>query len=296
MISRNLSIFFPIELYQYSTDTQRYSRLQPPLQITNTTMTFLPHFMDKFKDDLSETEWSEWKQKWKKKGTLWGISEYYRNYFTRGYDFIKIIQNNQSFPYETKTIIPYFKGNPIDTDQFGWGFPIYQIPDTILGCMVLKYRPTVSELVDVVLVNPEFESDPWNDQYNFLPFPKHRNIPFYELKWISKFIFGFFYQEKPKGYYWKMNASNICIPTTDSKNAFATSFECFQSYHQLPPFENHYFQDTMTQLREIGNESSSMRQTPIETTNISFSLSFLFFLLALLLILFYVRFFRFHRI
>jgi len=287
---KNLSIFFPIELYQYSTKTFRYSRLQPPLLLTNEDMSFLPHFMDKFKKELSETELKEWKQKWIKKGTVWGISEYYRNYFTRGYDFIKIIQNNRSFPFETKTIIPYNKGNPIDTDQFGWGFSVYQIPDTILGCMVFTYKPFFSELIDVVLVNQEFESDPWNDQYNFLPFAKHRNIPFYELKWNHKFIFGYFYPEKPKGYYWKMNESQICIPTTDS-NAFATSFECFQSYQQLPPFENHYFQDTMTQIREIGNESIQPT-SPLEKKDVSICLIFLFLIVGLFICIFYVRFFR----
>ena len=287
----NLSIFFPLELYQYTTKTQRYSRLQPPLQISNTNMSFLPHFIDKFKEDLSETEWNEWKQNWKKKGTIWGINEYYRPYFTRGYDFIKIIQNNTTLPFETETIIPYNQGNPIEIDTFGWGFSVYQIPDTILGCFVFKYRTFTSELKDVILVNKEFEQDSWNDQYNFLPFSKNRNIPFYEMKWNHKFIFGFFYPEKPKGNYWKMNESQLCIPTTDS-NAFATSFECFRSYRQVAPFESHYFQDPMTQIREIGLSDTSSSQNTSKIISIPITLSFFFVILCFLLFLFYIRFFH----
>lgn len=269
-------IFFPIELYEYHTPNRRYYRLQAPIFL-NPEITFLPHFLDIYQTQSNQEQITEWKKKWQFKQTLWGINEFYRNTFTRGYDFIYIIQNNESFPYETNRIQSYNKSETYRTnpknryqptlfsyDQFGWGFSVYQIPDTTLGCFILDIYQSfqldvksVSILKDFILIREENEMDHWNDPYNFLPFQKNKNIPFYELLWSDKYIFGFFYEQEPKGTRWKMNASLLCYPTLEGKDSFPTISDCMNSYQQTSPFQSQYFQDPMIQIQKIGSESQT---------------------------------------
>ena len=259
-----MSVFLPLHLYYYQefeTASPRYSRLEPGSTIDD-------HFIDRLKT-VPPNERAYWKCKWKYQCTICGISGLYRSVFTRGYLFYKIKQQNDREPYHSREMIlsseePYLDPEN-ESEFFVWGASIYQIPGSCLMCAVIDPFPLYrSTLEDLVLVLPPYEEDPWTDKYSFLPFRKHQNVPFYEIRWTRQYFFLFVFPDNPEQkWYWKSTGSQLCYPT-DDPSGYMTSLDCFQhTVSQAPPFQHHYFQDPMTQIREIGKESQEEEEYDI---------------------------------
>ena len=257
----NTSIFYPIQLYQYESPTQRYSRVEPPSRIEPQSMEFSSHFIENI-PHLPTPVAEHWKSQWTYKATLWGINAVYLSYFRRGYAFLLFLQNNKTPPFETRALnfMNTDDMNVASSEQFLWGYSLYQLPETYLFCAIFHQFPAFQITLDeIVLVTEDSETDSSNDAYNFLPFRKNKDIPFYEIQYTNhNQLFGFTYLEKPKGSFWKATSSQLCYPTEDS-TAYATSFECFEHHTPMkPPFQDHYFQDPMTQITQIGEASAQV--------------------------------------
>jgi len=256
----NYSIFLPIQLYQFiSDDNKRLYRLEPPsIQFsTPTSFNFLEHFIYGV-DNITEYDIDYLKSKWIYQTTIWAINPIYFYYFTNGYSNMRFVQNYK-YPYNTSQTLKYRNVNEQKKDikVFKIIFPNYQLPHTSLLCIIYKLN-SIQMIDDIIIVNEKYENDGYNDKYNFLPFKKNKNIPFYNLKNNRFNSFIYIYMEKPKGYYWKPNYNNICYPTTD-ENAYLTSFDCFNnSIVSEKPFKNIYLQDNMKTLNEvISNQNNS---------------------------------------
>lgn len=244
---KNYSIFFPIQVWIHQS---KKFRLVPPLLGTNKVFQFSSHFLD----DLPNGKWKEkCKKEWKLKYTFWALNPSYGLFLGRGIGQISVTHKNQ-YPYQSFLVPFHYSITPIKNlelinihQDFLFLYYKYTIPGT--NILFINYDAN-NNIYDVVMIDEEGEKDDSNNIYNFLPFRKNKNVPFYEILSFKLHLFINIYKEKPSALYWKPTSESICIPTTDSRY-YATNLECNFATASKTKNKVYYLGNTGAQIDEI---------------------------------------------
>jgi len=249
----NLSIYFPIQLWIYENNNEKKYRLQPPKYDTITTFDFYNHFMENYPKKLNI--YPELQTKWKLKTTFWGINPKYINYVRRGFFFVLISQNDV-YPFESFKII----STPLEISDQKESFLLGHYKYPIRGTTLLFISSYIhnSKIRDILLISEDKQEN--DENYNFLPLKKNKNIPFYNTFHYDVSNFMFVFRQKPKGIFWKANQENICIPSSDP-NDYKTIIDCaFNNNDKIYP-RNIFLESNNDPLFSILNPSKPNSKT-----------------------------------
>jgi len=246
----NYNVFFPVQIWKHQ--MTKHFRFQPPLLGFDKDYSFPSHFIDTINmEDFAKKK--EYKKDWKLVRLIWGFNPKYYVYSGRGIGWIIIFQEkNQPYASTFSTYYSSINYIPEQTDidlnnDFIFFYYLFTIPGTELLFVSYDNR---SRINDVILIDEEGESDTSNEIYNFLPFRKNKDIPFYDILWFGKHCFMNIYTAKPNELFWKSNSESICFPTSDP-NAFPTFLECNYFHVNKTKNRSTYLQDTQRQINDI---------------------------------------------
>jgi hypothetical protein len=289
----NFDIFFPIQIWEYKDPkhpSRSLFRLQAPNLISPSTQYQFPlHFIDNYSNVSPH-----YKTSWKLQRTIWVINPKYSASFVHGYTSLYVQQKN-SEPYNTEFISESVFQHISEIgmyETFTFSYLVYETnsPKTMLLYMNLSIT---NRLQDIVCVDENGERDITNNKYNFLPFKKNKDVPFYEIRTIDKNLYLYVFPERPEGNYWYMNPSHICLPTASS-SGFTTCFECFQESSKSrdetlstnDTFFSIYLQDPLLHLSSIMNHPNLPLKQETTSKNIFIGIAFVSLILLLLLLLY----------
>jgi len=218
----NFSIFFPIRIWKYN--KKKLFRFEAPLLNIPESMEFPKHFLNEY----DTSKYPNLINDWKLYTTIWAFNPKYSYYLNRGFKDYYILQNNV-FPYNSINIILGLDGINQNLDKIIknsysniFQFCCYEYPIADTSILFINHNNNL--ILDVILINEQEEKNIENNVYNFLPFKKNKNIPFYERNPHFP-LFLHIYEKKPKTMYWKANQESICIPSDDPKD-YKTIIEC----------------------------------------------------------------------
>jgi len=248
----NYSVYFPVQIWEFK--EKKLFRIQPPKLYTSKPdeYEFFTHFIDS-ENDVPVDQYHQIKKDFKLRQTIWVFNPRYVNNLTRGFSWLYLF-HKLNYPYNTEGVFSIVNV-PVELDIHqtyqGFSFLSYQysIPGTNLLCIK---RSRLRVIQDVVLVDDVSENDSDNDYMNFLPFKKNQDVPFYDIKIPSRYIFIYVFKEKPTQYYWKPNSENICVPS-DNSNDYSSLMECV--YHNVDKLElrNIYIQSNTKPIANLIN-------------------------------------------
>lgn len=230
----NYNIFFPIQIYSFSS-RQDVFRIEPPslTATTNHQFSFPSHFVDDLL--ISDQEKTNLRNKWAYERTVWGLNPKMAFYIPKGTAWVLIKQQN-AFPYATSNV--YIAQSLIPKEQtigseFVFGFYIFPIPESVLIYILVDNDSFTLKN----LYFPEKEDDALDA--NFIPTMKNKNIPFYELFFYDKHVFMYVFPSEPSKQSWKA-WNQICIPSQDG---FPTYKECLDTTVDRMKNRNVYLND-----------------------------------------------------
>lgn len=251
----NFDIFFPIQIWEFVDDNAtshvpvRFRLQCPNVHSSPTHYEFPDHFLDVYPNVSSAL-----RRSWTFQRTIWVINPKYSRSFVHGYACLFVEQHNTE-PYHTSFITEslYSRSGNDFYQGFSFSYLVYEADSCLTTLLYLNLSIT-NQLQDIVFVDKYGETDDRNEKYNFLPFQKNKDIPFYEIQSLDKNLYLYIFLDKPEGIYWYMNPSHICLPTTEkNSSSFMTSFECFEasSKRRNPTFPLLYLQDPLQELSMI---------------------------------------------
>jgi len=275
----NYNIFFPFQLWSLSlSSSKNLFRLEPPLCNPKREFSFLPHFLDSY-----ENTHNSLRDQWKLQHTFWAINPNYDQFFLKGYDYVYIFNKTQ-YPYHSNKVFIDLQMLPQYSNTYFKSFiliyPSFHINGTVLG--LIEYKMDNNKIRDIIFVDEQNEKSVKVEKYyNFLPFQKNKDIPFYNIKWLFNHVFFYVFQNEPDTMYWKINNSGVCVPTKDP-SGFSTSFECFQNISNQRYFSDIYFSgDSKNFLTSIMNHKKPIKSNFVVPT-------ILFFIISLILLIYIV--------
>jgi len=277
----NFDIFFPVQIWQYNSNKyDNLYRLEAPSTqyTTDTSYRFLPHFLDHYvvhdddTNEMNEDMFHKVKQKWILKETIWVINPKYIDSFAYGYQSFFVVQNNKT-PFHTLVIYSERETLPNHTGinqdyrfNFQFGYLLYAASNHLTTLLYIRLSRD-KQPIDIVLGNKYKETKLIGKRnYNFLPYQENKNVPFYDIQLLDINYFLYVFLDRPKGNYWKLTDTLLCLPTTETsgKTIFTTSFDCFQEAWKK---RNKHVKDVFLQDPLVYLDFIMQNQNPNTTTS-----------------------------
>lgn len=238
----NYGMFFPIQIWKYKT----FYRVQPPNLLSEpNTFSFESHFADSIKNEISDNDYLDIKNNYKLVNQIWVFNPRYGIHLSRGFVHVYCI-NSLKYPYNTEKIFsPTVINIDLNIRKFYSGFIFIAYQFNIPNTTLLVFEHDLNHNIKRIVLSNEDQND-----LNFLPSFRHKNTPFYELKFPFLYIYTYVFMEKPNMIYWKANGENYCIPSNNPKD-YPTLLDCMYNNVDQLEIRDTYFQTNLKPLATL---------------------------------------------